>query len=1235
MVLPTSPTWNLADFSGPTMGSLLSLSSSDLTITPATFPYFSYNGDSTVLTARSADGELALLDFHVAIPSEFTVEITARFPELPHNFADLDTRRVGLEVADDAGRGVGIYFSSTGMAISRLDDFGSATALPDTTDLVEEISSTYKTIRVAVDSGLGRAYVYFGDASTIDPSIQFILPVEVTPPGLVDVFKVLAKGRASQPSKIEIKSLRLANYKVIPDFPPTANAGPDRVAVVGQAVRFDGRSSFDLEGAPLSYLWRVIDAPFGSQYAAENSSGSTVDDGDADGFTDTLSFTANSLPAWVAAGDVLRIGSARHIIASVNNAGGTLTTEGETITDSLSDTPFRIIDQSALIDADTETPSLIPDVQGIFRAELTVNDGVSDSEESEVLANVVGSRSPLGWEPDVSPLWNMLGNEWGLIENRGVFEEAWRGVAQILSGKLLELWQYHYNYSLRDAQRTFQRKWLAFKSLITETVPEDAVISPRYGAVISGYEFESGTPSVSGFTLIFEYFTGESATETATTTVTLTGNTLSQIVSDVNTALSGTGISAYSFPIRRESAAYSYLVSGGSTVDDGDTDGFTSTLSFTPGALPSWVTAGSVVIVNGVRSVVSTANNGAGTLTVTTDVLPDSLSSSDFWVYRTCRLGFRGSRAFKILSTSTAATPLSIEERYNYVEGSSGAQATSRSYYMGDGIDLSYHGLERGDLLVLVGGQSFAIDRVLSDDNDPLPNQRVLLVDELPYDSGGDWAVPSVVTSEVDYEYLGAYPGDLVKAESYDLTTGATADVLGTVVAQKGTQLAVALDGMFGSLRDTTRFELRLLGVKRRKGLPLPEDVVSIPQLQEVIPQSQEPTLWKENIDYVLEPFYREIDGAPLPYLQFKDSVFIDADTEPPDVFWAELVVFSNDPNIEDLFGRLAGFLRDDSSGFSKDFNYVAGVAGLTYAQQRGPSVYAVRVGAQILLGQPFAEVAGTIEEINDDYSPTVGRMLVRDATGSSSIVSGTIRTYYYKKDPLDLTETSGLALNEAIDPARPWEVGDEITQFSPIGGGIDIVDLYNDPTWYIPFVRSGLMTELEKFHSFLVQFNLDLVSLSSLSLLASFVLQVKPTYTHPILLGLKQVDDDLDLLDDFSMDVNLNLYESICTDGPAYMYDDYRGDGTLWSAYDDGTTYYDALTDCPLDIIEFLLTMDWAGGDITYDTIFFLDTDVIDDDGAQTGTPGNTFTPTYDMSLPAGHYSVLATIKGGGIVVP
>lgn len=1234
MPLPTTPTWNLADFNAATIGSLLALDGTLVSIQPSAFPYFSYNALYTEVRVASSDGVLATLDITTPVPAQYTVEITARFRDMPHNFGDLERRRIGLTVADDDGRGISIYFSKSGVAVARIDDFGSVTALEDTADTTEEISSAFRTIRIAVDSGIGRAYVFIGDDTGVPPQVRFVLPVAATPPSVVDTFQLFAKGTLTESSVIEIKSIKLAAGLVLPAIPPVASAGSDRVTVIGQAARLDGRASFDTDGAALSYLWRLVDAPGGSAAVKESGSASTVDDGDGNGLTDVITVPPAVLPSWLAAGDVIQFANMRGIVDTFDTLTGAITATSAVFPDDRTAEPIRFIRQ-LIVNATTETPYIVPDVPGLYRAELVVNDGVSDSEASEVVVSAVGARAPFGIEPDVSPLWKALGSEWSMVENRELFQEVWTGIAQMMAAKLLEAWQYNYNFSIRDAQRIFQRKWVAFRTMLAEPARETATFSIRYGRIESSVEFDVAVPVVTGTTLSLSVWDG--GTAVTDVEVSLSGSTLAAIVTAINTVTAAHGVQAYAYAPRIESGLALFETTA-STVDDGDGDGYTATLSVTPLSLPSWVGAGDVLNIDGTHATISAVNNGTGTITLTAEVASDSLTAATLIIHRVCRLALRSTTRGFYVRASTGAAVLGMPAlTYNYLSGSTGALVTDRTYYVGGGVNLADAGVQSGDLLILNGGQAFEIDRILSSPQDPLPNQRVLLVDALPADATPEWSIPSVVRSEeLDFDLEGTYPGDLLKAEAFDSVSGTTADLTGVVVGQKLGQLAVNFNSYYaiaGQITAGVAWDVMILGVKRRKAIPLPEDVVGIPRLQDVIPLSANPTIYSEVIDYVLEPFYRDTDAAPIPMLQFRDAVWIDTDLEPPDVLWAELVLFSNERNVENTFGQLVGFMRDDASVYPKDFNYVAGVAGLLYAQQRGPAVDPVQIGAQILLGQAFAEAAGTIEEIRNDFSPTHGRIIIRDADGTAVSSSETVRTYYYRKIENDTSATSGLALND--ETSAPWAVGDAIPQFAPIGAGVDVVDLKVDPAWYVPYVRSGAINELEKFHHFLITFNLDVVELANITLLSQFVNRAKPKYTKPLLVGLRDHEEDIDVTDDLVEDVVMELFDSPCGSPLAYMYDDYRGDGTIWSEHDDGVTFYDARVDCPTDLISFLIELDWAGGVPTYDAGFIADIPITDVTGAHTGIPGSTFFLLYDTTVAAGTYTMTLVIKSGGVVLP
>lgn len=1218
MPLPSSPTWDLADFDADTIGSLLTLGPGNVTIVPGTTPWFSYPNSST-LRVSSDDGTRASLVMNTSVPQQFTFEIAVRFQRLPRSGADLSRRRAALTVADGSGRGLTLYFTASGISLSRVDDFGSAILTPDSSRIVQESSDRYVTVRVVCDAERGLAFVYTGEGETDVLVHAYTLPLLETPLGYSDTFTLEALGRPEEPVLFDVRRLRLASSLVVSDFPPTADAGEDRVTSLGQVIRLDGRRSYDAEGSPLTYLWRLTDAPYGSEYAADNSSGSTTDDGDADGVTDTLDFAANSLPAWVAVGDVVRVNDAFYTITTINNPAGFLIVDADSIPDSLTSTPFRVFRQSLLVGATTETPYAVPDLQGIYRFQLIVNDGRQDSVPSEVLASVVGARAPFGIEPDTSFLWRALGDDWQQVENRLIFQELWTGVAQLMSGKLLEAWQYHYNYSIRDAQPYFQKKWVPYRTLLAETQPDDVTIDARYGFLRASHAFESGAPLVVGETLDISYYTGTDLEDIETVSVVLGSSSLPNIVSAINAALVGSGITAVAAPT---------MDAVGSVRNEAEGTLTGASLSFTPGDLSSWVGVGDYFVMNNHRATITAVDLGLGTATLDTPIVVPQTGT--FRIYRRCRLHLQSTtRGFWVGGTAAAA--LGIEEDViSSLHGVEGALATDRSYIVEAGTDLGSFGVSQGDLLVLNNGQSHVVERLLTHPLDPFPNQRVLLRDELPMDASTTWDIASrVLSTSLDFENELVYPDDLLKVEVLDLQTGNVTQHAGVVVGISGSSLGVFLRDLYAVLANPARYEMRVLGVRRRRAIPLPDDVVSIPRLQDLIPVAQNPTILRENLEYILEPFYRGYAGAPIPAIQFRDTTYVVPDTEPPDILWAEVVLFDNSPNVENLFGRLVGFRRDDAASFGPGFNYIAATGGLMLALQSGALPEAIRIGAQILLGQTFAEARGEIIELRTDFSPTRGRLLVRDLDAASAEI---VRTYYYKKQPSDLSDTSGLAVNPRT--GLPWAVGDTINAYEPIGTGVEVVDTKNDPHWYIPFVRTRMITEVEKFMTYLVRFDLDVTSVAQLTLLLQFVMKSRPTYGHPLLLGLRYHQDSVDIEDEAAMRADMFLFDSLHDTGRAFMYDDYRGDGTIWSSFDDGVTSYDGLLNVPLDTIVFVLEIDWPGGPITIDSPFFFDTDVLDVSGAHVGA-GNTFTPTYDLNLPAGTYRVTANIKSGPVVPP
>jgi len=1151
MAFPTTPLWDLVYFDESSIGSLLSYAPADITVSPSVSPYFAYSGVDKALLGVSADGSEAKLTFDVALGVEFTWEVDILIPDLPKTLAMDGGAKLGVGFSNGAGSGAVLSFSELGLGFGHDTQTETLTALPDTLGVSQALRTTYYTIRVACDSTNDRAYVYINPIWQTPTIPLFVLPFPVS--SGAGVFEIFVQGNPTDVAAFKLKGVRVSPRLETLKTPPRANPGPDRILSVGQTVRFDGRASADPEQDDLVYRWALRSAPEGSQYV-HNGSASTTDDGDSDGHTQILKVPAYSIPAWIQIGDTIRISGVPPVFVSdFDSYFGTITVSDDLVPDDLINTSYHIFRQSFFLDPTKETAVGLPDVPGIYRIELIVNDGYNDSPPAEVIANVVGSRAPFGVEPRVEPIWQAVGDEWALLEGRDFFTEAWRGAAQMLGARLLEAWQHHYNHSVLDVQDTFQRKWLAYRTFTAESSPETATIDLKYGRVVSTANIIGGVPGIVGTTLVLEYYPEGSAGTPARATVTFSGESVFDILPDINAVLLPLG--------------------GGATLD----------------AVTSHLVLGSTTF------------------------------------------------GFAISEDSTALDLLGLlAGDTNSIQGMSGGYISDFVYKVDDGIDLSDYSIYENDLLAL-SGVGYRIARVISDPNDLWSNQRLLLKDPIPVSASRVWGVPSILRSpSIDFSLEAAFPGDLLKFEAYDPLTRSTTFLTGEVVAFRGGTCGARLHNLAGATTDDSS-DLEFLGLKRRKAILLPDGVVGIPQLQDVIPVRQDPTIWRENLHYVIDPIYRDESGEGTNVLQFRDSVFITSNTEPPDVFWAEFTHFDNNDNIEGRFGRLSGLSRDAFSpvGGRSAISYKSAVSGLLYAQQRGPILETIRVGAQVLFGQPFAETNGTIIDIQPTYSQTHGRMIVSDELDEEAV-----RTYHYLRDENSSHATSGLDINPRT--GAPWQVGDAIYQFDPVGAGVTVTDYVSDPTWYAPRTSSGF-SEVRKFHTYAVEARTNLVAFDQLDTLVRFVDRVSPTHKDFVISAVDTHIDDAPVEEFNGGTIRYKQY-SCPVRSNRFMLDHYRGDGTAWVDEDDGPSL-DEYLDAVVDLLTIGLSIVWGGGAFTVPAFFPSgyaspanngdDGHTLIDVGGSYGAPGGTVVPTYNNPLLAGTYLARIDVKTTGLVLP
>jgi hypothetical protein len=221
---------------------------------------------------------------------------------------------------------------------------------------------------------------------------------------------------------------------------------------------------------------------------------------------------------------------------------------------------------------------------------------------------------------------------------------------------------------------------------------------------------------------------------------------------------------------------------------------------------------------------------------------------------------------------------------------------------------------------------------------------------------------------------------------------------------------------------------------------------------------------------------------------------------DPPDTLWAEITYLDNKDTIEGNFGSLIGFTLDDLEERTDNLDYLSAVQGLWYATWFGRTLENIRIGSQILLGLPFAEVSGTIIDIKSPHDDTRDRIIVQDDEDNA-----TIRSYYYPT-------VVGIADNR--DTGVSLTVDDHVDQFDPLSGGVQVDDWGSVENWAEDLIGTGDMTEVEKIHNFMVKVSADVFDITNLTFLISFLLRIKPRYTYPMFTVVKDLIDTVDVAD-------------------------------------------------------------------------------------------------------------------------
>lgn len=451
---------------------------------------FTVDVPSSDLVITSNDGSKAVLYINTNITPNFTLEFIYAGTALPLNFSDVVNNHMFVGVVDIGGAAAGLFLSQAGIAYA-----GTSTSakqiLPGSQSYVG--GNDYWVVRIAVSSSTGAVFIYITKLIDLIAGqgavLRYVLPVvpySSCPQDSASGTYVKVAGTLANPSQMYLDAICLASSVLIPNVPPVADPGTDQAVPTCEIIRLDGSASFDPEQVPLTYKWRLIDAPDGSMYAHAGADGRTLPLLVPTGFTDKFYSTAFGTIA-VSPGDVLVVGGEVYDIIAVGSDinGDYVQISDFLLPDNLVAALYKVLFQGSLSGATTVKPTFYPDIAGFYKFDLIVFDGELFSSPETVVVNVVQSVLPRGVIPDLSFMWNYLSDFWNLVEDKERVEVVWGSIAQIAATELYSLWQTEYSKSLRDIQRTFIRRWLHYDLLLREPFVDLTTIRTVYRGIDS------------------------------------------------------------------------------------------------------------------------------------------------------------------------------------------------------------------------------------------------------------------------------------------------------------------------------------------------------------------------------------------------------------------------------------------------------------------------------------------------------------------------------------------------------------------------------------------------------------------------------------------------------------------------------------------------------------------------------------------------------------------------------